>query len=539
MATHKLVEPQLATPSPDATNRTGSRGLPAALVSEHVQRLAVAAAIGAGLWTYGLVMDTVIRPLTVSVQIPRANVVIDAMAIVVSLLMFAYVRFSNDSPDRKADAGLVYFVLNAGAVALLNVLIELSAVTSGLGVSWNTIVILIAAMILPATPGKILVASLIAAATDPIAVLIAQQYGATHAPLVHTLVFYMPNFACAVVATLPARVLQRLGRRLRQAQEMGSYQLVELLGRGGMGEVWRARHRLLARGAAIKLIRPELLGAGTHDEAFTMLRRFEHEAQATAALSSPHTIRVFDFGATADQTFYYVMELLEGRDVQSLVREFGPVSAGRALFLLRQVCHSLAEAHARGLIHRDVTPSNIYICRMGLDYDFVKVLDFGLVKVTGGQSLETEPRGKLHTTTGTPAFMAPEIILGGEFDQRADVYAIGCVAYYLLTGQPVFEASHPRDLFALHLQAAPIPPSFRTEMPIPKELDALVLACLEKDPHQRPKDAAAVLDKLRQCRVPEVWDSDAARIWWERHLVELTDPLSSGALALESALVAS
>src|SRR5262245_42877767 len=157
MATHKLVEPQLATPSPDATNRTGSRGLPAALLSEHVQRLAVCAAIGAGLWTYGLVMDTVIRPLTLSIPMPPSSVAIDIAAIVLSLAMFAYVRFSNDSPHRKADAGLVYFVLNAIAVAQLNVWVGLAAVTGGLGVSWNTVVILIAAMILPATPRKILV----------------------------------------------------------------------------------------------------------------------------------------------------------------------------------------------------------------------------------------------------------------------------------------------------------------------------------------------------------------------------------------------
>ncbi len=285
-----------------------------------------------------------------------------------------------------------------------------------------------------------LVASLASAATDPLAAWIAHLYGAPMVSAANTLVLYLPNFACAVVAILPSHVLHRLGRRLRQAQEMGSYQLVELLGRGGMGEVWRAKHRLLARGAAIKLIRPELLGAGSHAEAYNMLRRFEREAQATAALSSPHTIQVFDFGATADQTFYYVMELLDGRDLQSLVREFGPLPAARALFLLRQVCHSLAEAHARGLVHRDVTPSNIYVCRMGLDYDFVKVLDFGLVKFNGRRSLEPAESGRFHTTTGTPAFMAPEIILGAEIDQRADVYAIGCVAYYLLTGQPVFEA---------------------------------------------------------------------------------------------------
>jgi serine/threonine-protein kinase len=223
------------------------------------------------------------------------------------------------------------------------------------------------------------------------------------------------------------------------------------------------------------------------------------------------------------------MELLEGRDLQSLVREFGPVPAERALFFLRQVCHSLAEAHARGLVHRDVTPSNIYICRMGLDYDFVKVLDFGLVKFNGAQPLEVV-KGAPHTTTGTPAFMAPEIIMGGNVDQRADIYAIGCVAYYLLTGQPVFEASNPRELFSLHVQGTPIPPSQRTELPIPRELDALVLACLEKDPARRPQDASAVLEALRRCGTADAWDNAAARTWWERHLVELTDPLTASAL---------
>ena len=176
-----------------------------------------------------------------------------------------------------------------------------------------------------------------------------------------------------------------------------------------------------------------------------MLRRFEREAQATAALSSPHTIRVFDFGATADQTFYYVMELLEGRDLQSLVREFGPVPAERALFLLRQVCHSLAEAHARGLVHRDVTPSNIYVCRMGLDYDFVKVLDFGLVKFNGARPIERTSEGQAaHDDRNARVHGARNHPRRDDVDQRADIYAIGCVAYYLLTGQLVFEASNPR-----------------------------------------------------------------------------------------------
>jgi len=463
-----------------------------------------------------------------------SSIVVEILAIVVSVIMFVYVRYAPHAADRKADAGLFYFVLNAVAVAVINATTGLAELIGGRGLSWNTVVILIAAMILPARPVKMLVASLASAATDPLAAWIAHLNGAPMVSAANTLVLYLPNFACAAVAILPSHVLHRLGRRLRQAQEMGSYQLVELLGRGGMGEVWRAKHRLLARGAAIKLIRPELLGAGSHAEAYNMLRRFEREAQATAALSSPHTIQVFDFGATADQTFYYVMELLDGRDLQSLVREFGPLPATRALFLLRQVCHSLAEAHARGLVHRDVTPSNIYVCRRGLDYDFVKVLDFGLVKFNGRRSLEPAESGRFHKTTGTPAFMAPEIILGAEIDQRVDVYAIGCVAYYLLTGQPVFEATTPRDLFAMHLQAVPVPPSHRTEMPISRELDALVLACLAKDPRHRPQDAAAVLEMLAHCRSSEPWDSEVARNWWERHLVELSGPLAvSDALPLE------
>jgi len=534
MAASRLVEPRLDTPAPRTSGGSGTRGLPDAVVSEHVRRLAVCAAVGAGLWAYGLAMDSMIRPLSVGTAVSYSSIVVEILAIVASVIMFVYVRYAPHAADRKADAGLFYFVLNAVGVAVINTQTGLADLIGGRGLSWNTVVILIAAMILPARPVKMLVASLASAATDPLAAWIAHLNGAPMVSAANTLVLYLPNFACAVVAILPSHVLHRLGRRLRQAQELGSYQLVELLGRGGMGEVWRAKHRLLARGAAIKLIRPELLGAGSDAEAYNMLRRFEREAQATAALSSPHTIQVFDFGATADQTFYYVMELLDGRDLQSLVREFGPLPAARALFLLRQVCHSLAEAHARGLIHRDVTPSNIYVCRRGLDYDFVKVLDFGLVKFNGRRSLEPVPSSRFHTTTGTPAFMAPEIILGAEIDQRVDVYAIGCVAYYLLTGQPVFEATTPRDLFAMHLQAAPIPPSHRTEMPISRELDALVLACLAKDPRHRPQDAAAVLEMLAHCRSSEPWDSEFARNWWERHLVELSGPLPvSDALPLE------
>jgi len=530
MSAPMLIGRRLETPPPAAAG--ASSRLPDGIISEHVRRLAVCAGVAAALWTYGIVMDGFVRPFLVGVPLSVASLVLEIVGVAISLMMFWYARCARHPQRRKIDAGLFYFVVNAAFIAAINVHTGLAAVNGSRGLSWNTVVILVGAMILPATPGRMFVASLASAATDPIAAWIGDVNGVPVASLANTVALFMPNFACAIVAVLPAYVLQRLGRRLAEAQELGSYQLLELLGRGGMGEVWRARHRLLARTAAIKLIRPELVGAGTIAETQAMLRRFEREAQATAALTSPHTIRVFDFGETADQRFYYVMELLEGRDLHSLVREFGPLPAARAQFLLRQVCHSLAEAHARGLVHRDVTPSNVYLCRMGLDYDFVKVLDFGLVKFNGRRSLEPEPKGGPHRTTGTPAFMAPEIILGADIDQRADVYAIGCVAYYLLTGQPVFEAATPRELFTMHLQATPLPPSQQTELPIPRELDAIVLACLEKDPRHRPQDAAAVLDMLLRCRTNDAWDNELARVWWERHLVELADPLAvSEALA--------
>jgi eukaryotic-like serine/threonine-protein kinase len=537
----KFLEPRLRTPPPGAREQTGGGRLPDTLLSEQVQRLAVCSAVGAGLWMYGMVMDTVLRPMTMGLAIPPANVAIEIAATVISAVMFLYARYSRHTAQTKADAGLIFFVLNALCVALYNTWARTVTTVDPVGqLSWNTIVILIASMILPTTPGKMLATSFVAASMDPLGVWFAHLRGTPVPSIAQTLVLYMPNYACAIVATLPSRVLQRLGRRLRQAQELGSYQLVELLGRGGMGEVWRGRHRLLARDAAIKLVRPELIGASSNEAAQSMLRRFEREAQATAALSSPHTIRLFDFGVTDDQTFYYVMELLEGRDLESLVKKFGPVPADRAVFILRQICHSLADAHARGLVHRDITPANIYLCRMGLEFDFVKVLDFGLATFQDQKTMERTLLTSDHTTTGTPAFMAPEVILEGEVDERTDVYALGCVAYYLLTGEIVFEADTPMKMFLQHLQTAPVPPSQRTEMAIPKDVENLVLSCLEKDPHRRPQNAAEVLRRLGRIRSFERWDNDAAKAWWQTHLVELAGPLSAvPATSLEPALALS
>ena len=521
----RMIEPRIPTPPP-GVRTTSSLRLPADLAAEQLQRLSLFAAVAAGMWTYGLVMDSLITPLASPVAVSPLATAIEFAAIAFALLMFVYMKRSNHPLEVKSDAGVLFMVLNAMAVAMINTQVRMPDMTRPGTISWNTVVVLVSSMIMSTTPLKILIGSLLAATTDPLGIWLAHLRGVNVPDFVDTLVFFAPNYACAVVAALPAHIFQRLSRKLRHAQEMGSYHLEELLGRGGMGEVWRGRHRLLARGAAIKLVRPELIGASSEADARTMLRRFEREAQATAALSSPHTIQLFDYGVTADRTFYYVMELLTGRDLDSLVRQFGPLPPARALFLLRQVCHSLADAHARGLVHRDVTPSNVYVCRMGLEYDFVKVLDFGLVTFDDARSTGTTLGTAPHTTTGTPAFMAPEIILEGAVDQRADVYALGCVAYFLLTGQLVFEAETPMKMFLQHLHTRPIPPSQRTELSVPRGVDALVLACLEKDPAKRPQDAAALLRLIEECQTRDVWNEEAARQWWEQHLPELTRPLT-------------
>jgi serine/threonine-protein kinase len=502
--------------------------MPEELLSEQIRRLALFNAVGAALWSYGLVLDTFVLGL-VKPGAPR-NVVamtVEVVAIVFTTAMYAYVRYAPHSTETKQAVGLVSMILNAAGVAVLNTWATTPVYGATPSVSWIAVLILVFSMISPTTPRRMLAASLVAASMDPLGVWLAHLLLGVPVPsAVIVLLHFLPNYICAILAIVPAQILQRLGRRLREAQDLGSYRLVELLGQGGMGEVWRAQHRLLARNAAVKLVRPELLGAGNETDTSVVLRRFEREAQATAALSSPHTIRVFDYGITDDGTFYYVMELLSGRDLESLVRDFGPVSADRAIFLLRQVCHSLADAHARGLVHRDIKPANIYACRMGLEYDFIKVLDFGLVKVHDRGSTQTLMTLDVNTT-GTPAYMAPEIILGeSDVDRRADVYALGCVAYFLLTGQLVFEADTPMKMMMQHVQARPVPPSQRTELPVPPELDAIVLACLEKDPNRRPQNAEELLAIAWGCTSCEGWSQKRAKAWWETYLPEMTGPLT-------------
>lgn len=314
-------------------------------------------------------------------------------------------------------------------------------------------------------------------------------------------------------------------------QDIGSYRLVEKLGAGGMGVVWKAEHRMLGRPAAIKLIRSGISeqwdhrGVGNPEVAAdewalgqeTLQLRFEREARATATLSSPHTVALYDFGTTEEGQFYYAMELLDGLSLDSLVRRFGSLPPERVAYLLCEACDSLADAHQRGFVHRDIKPANIFVCRVGTRVDFVKVLDFGLVK-TFADSAEISLTMK-GATVGTPAYVAPEIVKGDQaIDGRADIYSLGCVAYWMLTGKHVFEGSTIRELFLDHLEATPIPPSRFNEQPVPASLDEIVLQCLQKDPEHRPSSAEELSDLLGATGLPTTWNQRRARSWWDLHM---------------------
>ena len=330
----------------------------------------------------------------------------------------------------------------------------------------------------------------------------------------------IPNYLCALVAPLISHIITRLGRELRKAREMGSYVLGNRIGAGGMGEVWQATHRFLARPAAIKLIKPDVLGNMTKAQGDVLVQRFRREARAAAMLRSPHTIQLYDFGVASDGTFYYVMELLNGMDLQTLVATHGPLPPARVVYLLQQACESLAEAHDRGLVHRDIKPANIHVCRMGQYHDFVKVLDFGLVKSqlsAAGPELDpglTAP----NAVTGTPAYLSPESALGEPVDHRTDIYALGCVAYWMLTGRYVFSGESSMQVVARHVSSVPDAPSRHGPFDISPALDRLVLNCLQKRPAERPATARELCELLGRCEVESVWTREDARVWWETRM---------------------
>jgi eukaryotic-like serine/threonine-protein kinase len=311
-----------------------------------------------------------------------------------------------------------------------------------------------------------------------------------------------------VAMLVMARQQKALQKAVLQAKHLGQYTLEEKVGAGGMGTVYRARHAMLRRATAVKLLDVDKMS----DAAVV---RFEREVQSTSALTHPNTVAIFDYGRTPEGIFYYAMEYLDGMNLDALVARVGPLPEARVVFLLRQMCGALAEAHAAGLIHRDVKPANVFLtCRGGM-HDFVKVLDFGLVKALDGKEAHLT---SANAVTGTPLYLSPEgVNHPDQVDARSDVYAIGAAGYFLLTGTPVFNGASVVEICMKHVSAVPDAPSVRLGKPIQPALEALILRCLAKSPADRPADAGVLLGELKACAVEPRWTARDAAAWWSAH----------------------
>jgi serine/threonine-protein kinase len=520
----RLVGPSPSTPPGSGVaplSSTGARAIPEDLLREASRRLGIMALLSAVLWFTATALEHwAIRWLFQRDPTWTGLDFVDAVAfvsIVVSLALYAWTRRTRRDPGFILNVGLAFLLYTSLAIALVW---HYDVPERGYQLqpmfSWVGVILLVFAAIIPHPPVKTMVVGFCAVSMNIVSMLIAHRrddwdYGSQ----LNLLLMHYPDFMLVPVAGLIAHVVTRMGQQVTRARELGSYHVGELLGRGGMGEVYRATHRMLARPAAIKFIRPEILAGSSPEAVQLAITRFQREAETAASLQSPHTVVLYDFGVTEERVLYLVMEMLEGLDLERMIRAHGPLPPGRTVHLLRQVCESLAEAHARGLVHRDIKPANIHVGRLGLTHDFVKVLDFGLVKDTRMGARGEGPAATAEgIIPGTPDYMAPEMTLSQPLDGRADLYALGCVAYYMLTGRQVFEAQNLFHMISRHLNDIPVPPSQVTDRFIEPGLERLVLACLAKNPDDRPPSALELALLLEQVPV-EPWDETHAASWWE------------------------
>jgi serine/threonine-protein kinase len=311
---------------------------------------------------------------------------------------------------------------------------------------------------------------------------------------------------CAMVGIVGVHTINALRREAFVAKQLGQYRLKKLLGSGGMGEVYLAEHQMMKRPCAVKVIRPEKTGDPQ------VLARFEREVRATAKLSHWNTVDIYDYGRTADGTFYYVMEFLPGHNLNELVKNGGPLPASRILYLMRQVCDALAEAHLHGLVHRDLKPANIYVAYRGGMFDVAKVLDFGLAKpLTDAKNDGLTQEGSI---TGSPLFMSPEQASSEEVDARSDIYSLGAVMYFMATGKAPFVYENPLKVMIAHASEDPEPPRYLNG-DIPAELEEIILRSLEKRPIDRFQSMAELREALARVMVEGDWNSRIAAEWWE------------------------
>ncbi|MHC4236111.1 MAG: serine/threonine-protein kinase [Planctomycetota bacterium] len=534
MTAHTLLHPEESRSETSRKTSTGSRTLPQDLLEDAQRRLHVLALLIAFVFFMASFLEPVSRGTEGLAWLFGRAVrwAPDVISISLALAVAAITKYSRFSATAVLNLGLVFEVVISFGIAAAEYS-DLYASNQygpgdygGVGMSWVAIWVLLYTMVVPTLPRKALLAMIASVSAVPIVLALRIRFGSVEfAPgwTEFTLGMVLQYGLVVLMGYVGARVVYKMGSDVGRAREMGSYRLMDRIGRGGMGEVWKAKHRMLARAAAIKLVPPDVLGAGGLGRE-TILGRFEREAQATASMRSPHTIELYDFGIADNGTFYYVMELLSGLDLSSLVARFGPVPPERAIHILRQTCHSLAEAHEAGLIHRDVKPANIFVARYGRDVDFVKVLDFGLVKShTNDVANSNHLTADGNVAGGTPAYIAPEQALGDPVDGRTDLYALGCVAYWLVTGKQLFEGQTAMELISDHLRTAPVPPSQRVDLEVPADLESLIMRCLEKEPERRPRSADEFSDVLEACEAAGRWTQERARAWWADRMTEETE----------------
>jgi hypothetical protein len=519
-------QPTLIVPNRRTTSVVdrATTGLPPDLLSRAATRLQILAWLYAFTFFMAAYLSQLLIPGAWEILVARAiNWVPGVISIASAILVALAIRVVPLRPAVVTAIALIFEVVGSYGIAAAEFLhpLGLNGDETWIGLSWVAVWMLLFNVVVPTVPRVAVIAALLSVTSVPAMVLLSMWMFPTENWPGGVQIFFafgFPYVLVVIMAYVGARIVYNLGTEVTRARQLGSYRLEERLGQGGMGEVWRASHRLLARPAAIKLIKAR--GAADAGGADDMRRRFEREAQVIAQLRSPHTVTLFDYGIADDGACYYVMELLDGIDADTLIKRFGPISAERVVHIVRQMCHSLSEAEAHGLVHRDIKPANIFLCRYGEDHDFVKVLDFGIAKVVHAPSAETEMALTVPDLIhGTPAFIAPEQALGSaDVDARADIYSTGCVAYWLLTGQLVFSADTPMKLLMAHAHTPAEPPSARTEMPIPPDLDAVVLSCLAKDRELRPQSARDLLQRLDAITLSSGWNETRARTWWNEHL---------------------
>jgi len=504
-----LVAPQ--APSREWSS-SGISALAPDLIQKGARRVGFIGLIAALTAPAAYLAERVLQPERVQGSAWLLPVLVALAMLVLGMAVFAAAWSRRFAADKILDLGLIFEVVGAFAISLSENAGSWPPGQPIHGISWNCIWITVFAIGVPGSFGKTILAALASACMGPLGLAVSNAVNPHTLPSAgQLLLLFLPPFAAAGWAIPAARHIHHLGAQLSKERELGSYRLVEPLGRGGMGEVWRAEHRLLARTAAIKLIRAEGVVAA---DSGVLLRRFDREARATAALRSPHTVTLYDYGISQDGRFYYVMELLDGADLDSIVARYGPLPASRVVYLLRQACKSLAEAHEFGLVHRDLKPRNIFLCRMGMEFDFVKVLDFGLVKYAGEEHREETELTAHGAVAGTPAYMAPEAAEGKDADSRSDLYSLGCVAYFMLTGRPLFAYKTAMATLMAHVQNAPPSLSGQPGLEVPRSLDRVILACLEKKPERRPASARELDEWLAACEGVPVWTNALAEHWW-------------------------